>query len=243
MSTQSLIAYIEQNNLYIKKDKYNTDYNFYNYNKFRTQKILPITYRSPTIFLDGLYFELPKSRILSIEKQDNSMIYKLIVSIDKDNDIVNILNNINEYNRDFFSTNREKFILKLTKSNKRIFYRNNSENTLIYDITSKFIPPLKNPLIKNYLYNPFYVVNNNNIIMPLLIKHNYLIKIIELILLNIKETDGEYYNEINKLYKLLIETEYFELKRQELCINLNNIELLIKFWIKSTIFSGDEKKN
>ena len=60
---------IEQHNLYINNEKYNTDYNFYNYNKFRVQKHLPITYRSPTIFLDGLYFELPKSRVLSIKKK------------------------------------------------------------------------------------------------------------------------------------------------------------------------------
>lgn len=241
----SLSTYAEQHNLYIKKEKYNTDYNFYNYNKFRLQKILPITYRSSTLFLDGIYFELPKSRILQIKKRGNSMIYEIIINIniDKEHEIYNVLNNINEYNKNFFELNKEKFVLKVTKSNKRIITRNYRDNqNLRNDITTKFIPPLKNPLIKKYVYNPFYYVNNDNAItMTLLIKHNYLLKIIELILLNIKDNNSEYYNKINKLNSILIDTEYFELKREELNYDLSSIELLINFWIKANTFLGDEK--
>jgi hypothetical protein len=233
------ISTIEQSNLYIKKDKYNVDYNFYNYNKFKIQKNIPITYRSPTLFLDGLYFELPQTRVLSISKLANSMTYELLIRINKSNSIYNIFENINNYNKVFFSENREKFILKVTKSNKRTFYRN--EETY-------FVPPIKNPLIKQYNYVPFYkIVNNtdNTFEMSVMIKHNYLIKIIELILLSESsksDVNTEYYKRIKSLYELLIETEYFTLKDMKINYSLFDIDLLIKFWIKSTNFIGDEKK-
>jgi hypothetical protein len=220
---------IEQHNLYINIDKYNTDYNFYNYNKFKLQNILPISYRSPSLFLDGLYFELPKSRILYINKIENSIIYEVIINISKNNIIYELLNKIDNYNNDFFKNNKDKFILKVKKSNKRTFYRN--------DIESKFILPTKNPLIKEYHYSSFYINNSNNTInMKLLVKHNYLIKIIEL--LNIK---SDLCNKMNELYLLLINTEYFELKKKALNFNLTDVNLFIKFWIKSNNFIGNSK--
>lgn len=248
------LSVIEQHNLYINSEKYKTDYNFYNYNKFRIQKILPITYRSPTIFLDGLYFELSRSQILSINKKSDSMIYELVVSVNipsvQGENIINTLSQINAYNIDFFEQNKEKFVLKITKSNKRNFYRNDkSEN---YKLETKFKPPLKNPLIKSYKYTPFYNLYNNKgdssnnyfITIPLMIKHNYLLRIIELILLDIDNNDlitDEYKAKIQELHSLLVDTEYFELKRNELNIDLSMINLMIKFWIKSNNFFGDEK--
>jgi hypothetical protein len=251
MNTLSSVV-IEQNNLYINADKYNTDYNFYNYNKFRMQKNLPITYRSPTLFLDGLYFELPKSRIISVNKLAGSMNYNIVISVDKTNNIVNILKKIDEYNSQFFCDNKDKFILKITKSNKRTFYRNEPVETT-------FTPPIKNPLIKKYTYSSFYKVNQDgkSIEISLMIKHNYLLKIIELILLNdingynnnnnnnninnCSIEEKKYYDKIRKLYSLLVDTEYFELKNMDIEYELNDIELLVKFWIKSNNFIGNEK--
>jgi hypothetical protein len=227
------ITLIEQNNLYIKEEKYKIEYNFYNYNKFKLQKNLPITYRSPTIFLDGLYFELPLSRILSVKKRVNTMTYELVININKSNKIFNVFENINNYNKSFFEDNKNKFVLKVTKSNKRTFYRNEE---------SYFIPPIKNPLIKNYSYSPFYKINDNNTFkMSVIIKHNYLIKIIELILLSNINKESEYFKKIKNLYSLLQDTEYFELKNMSIDYDLSSIELSIKFWIKSNNFIGDEK--
>jgi hypothetical protein len=229
-------SFIEQHNLYINIEKYNIDYNFYNYNKFSIQKKIPITYRSPTLFLDGLYFELPKSRILSINKNAKLMSYNINIEISMESDIYNILKKINKYNLQFFKNNMNKFILKVNKSNKRTFYRNE-------EVETKFTPPIKNPLIKEYIYKPFYKVNEDNksIKISIKIKHNYLLKIIELILLNNSNTNKCIFNKINKLHSLLVNTEYFELKNMDVEYILDDIDLFIKFWVKVNNFIGDEK--
>ena len=189
------------------------------------------------------------------------MIYKLEISIinnEETNNIINTLHNINKYNIDFFDNNKEKFILKITKSNKRNFYRNDTNNN--YKLETKFKAPVKNPLIKKYSYKSFFeIIDNNdndnyndndddndekNTNISLLIKHNYLIRIIELILLDIDNNDlitDKYKNKIKEIHSLLVDTEYFELKRNELNIDLCMINLIIKFWIKSNNFVGDEK--
>ena len=55
-------------NLYITYKYYNTDFNFYNYHKFKHNGIISIIYKTPSIFLNGLYFELPYCQITNIEK-------------------------------------------------------------------------------------------------------------------------------------------------------------------------------
>lgn len=230
---------VEKLNLYIKKDNYNTNYNFYNYNKFKLLQIVPITYRSPTIFLDGLYFELPpETRIIEIHKPVGSMTYnlKLEVDLNQNNDIYGLFNCLNNYNMDFFATNKEKFSHRLVKSNKR--------TSLLPSIEplgkQPFKSPVKNPLIKNYTYNPFfYITENNKMILTVKIKHNYLFKIFQL--LNISDL-SKYKNRelldrlLNQLYR-----EYFELKNEEFNFDLSTIDLFINLWIKANNFIGNEK--
>lgn len=214
---------IEKKNLYINVDKYNTDYNFYNFNKFKISKTIPIIYKSPTIFLDGLYFELPTSKLLNIQKKEDSMNYKLLISIDKNKDTIKLFNDLNNYNKDFFSINKDKFKLRIIKSNKNTGFRNTNNQFL----------DIKNPLIRQYNYLSFYTIKGDNIILSVEIKHNYLIKIINLSLLN--KLDNEVNNISNE-----INDNYFDLKNKSLNINLSNLNLNIKFWIKCNNFIINE---
>lgn len=226
-----------QKNLYIKIDKYNNDYNFYNYNKFKLYKIIPITYRSPTIFLDGLYFELPYVNLVNICKNDNTMTYNLTLKLDlndnKYNSIYKLFKNIDNYNHNFFVKYKEKFNIKVNKSGKNTSSIQNIE----------FKMPNKNPLIKIYKYNSFYYIKDNNLYISVNIRHNYFIKIIELIYMNNNRKNKKFNEFIDYIINTLY-IEYYELKNKKVNIDLNNINLLIKFWIKScNLISEDASKS
>ena len=231
-----LTTNVVQKNLYINKEKYNTDYNFYNYNKFKQSRIVPITYRSPTIFLDGLYFKLPKSRLINIEKQQFNMSYTLTLLIYKPTEeLKQLFKSIDDYNSDFFINNADKFIYRVIKSNKRL--------PSLPELSFK--APKRNPLIKKYNYVPFYKIinhqetpDNETILINVSIKHNYLLKIVDLLSMNVDETLNE---RIKELYDEL-HREYFELKNSYLNLSLNDINLEIDFWIKASNFIGNEKK-
>ena len=224
----------EKVNLYIKNSNYTTDYNFYNYNKFKTYRIIPITYRSSTIFLDGLYFELPENtRLLEIKKSSGTMIYNLKLSIPKTNtDIMELFHCINNYNNEFFETNKEKFSYRLVKSNKKQL-----SDRFTTNIDNNFQLPVKNPLIKNYNYCKFYDETETDIIINVKIKYNYLSKIFQLF--NIIES----YKSNKIISKLINEmyNEYFEIKESELIYDFSSINLQIKFWIKANNFVGNER--
>lgn len=230
---------ITQKNLYINKENYNTNYNFYNYNKFKLHKKIPITYRSPTIFLDGLYFELKECKIVNLLKHENSMTYILTLEIDiKNKDILNLLKNIETYNINFFKENKDKFAVRLNKSNKLPIFNNNAAASSAEEIPfrstyTSFKMPVSNPLIINYSYVPFYRINNDKLYMTASIKNNYLFKIVDLLLLNNED------NECIKNLSDIMRTEYFELKSKKLNLILNDIKLNI--WLKANNFIGIDK--
>ena len=114
-------------NLYINPDYYNTDYNFYNYHKFKQTGTINIIYKTPSIFLNGLYFELPYCRILNISKPAGSTSFVLSLLINK-NDVLDhsqnkltigqLLTNIDAYNNQFFSTHAKKLEIRQSQTNK-----------------------------------------------------------------------------------------------------------------------------
>lgn len=217
---------ITQQNLYIKSEKFDTKFNFYNYNKFKLYRTIPISYRSPTFFLDGLYFELPYSEIIRIKK-NNSMCYTVDIRIpitEESNSIKQLFKYINDYNIDFFSKNIEKFNLRVLKSSKRKIV----SELNIKDVRD-FVPK-KNPLIKNYKYNNFYLCDDNYIYVSLNIKHFYLTKIFEL-------ANIVYPNNLNINHVL----NFLNEDQNSVSVNYSlNEKIKIKFWIKSNIFLGNE---
>jgi hypothetical protein len=114
-------------NLYINPDYYNTDYNFYNYHKFKQTGTINIIYKTPSIFLNGLYFELPYCRILNISKPVGSASFTLSLLINKEDvldhsvnklTISQLLTRIDTYNKQFFSIHAKKLEIRQSQTNK-----------------------------------------------------------------------------------------------------------------------------
>ena len=100
-------------NLYINPDHYNEQYNYYNYHKFKTSGVITILYKTPSIFLNGLYFEFPHCQILNIEKAYGTTNFILTLNVNNkftnvkhyENTgmkIIRILESIDTFNTKFF---------------------------------------------------------------------------------------------------------------------------------------------
>lgn len=127
-------------NLYINKEFYSKEYNYFNYFKFKQTGIIPIYYKTPSIFLDGLYFNVPNCQILKIEKRAFDTEFILTIKIQKDdfipiskvvnlnynnkiNKLIEILKELNNDNIYFFQKNYKFFPLKRKRTNKSIIIK------------------------------------------------------------------------------------------------------------------------
>ena len=207
--------------LYI--NNYNSDYNYYNFNKFKITKTVSIIYKTPSLFIDGLYFNIENVSLLSLTKNITNNDFFFILKIQRDNPIVSIFNKINKYNSMFFEKNSDKFKVRLIKTNKQKIFRNNDNLT---DINRSSIN------IKQYYYNNFYDITNNNLFIKVNIPNNILIKL--LISISIKYNINTYNDLISKLL-----SNYYNITFSDEKVNyiLNNIN--INIWIKSNYFIGD----
>jgi hypothetical protein len=172
------------NNIYIKDSYYNKNFNNYNLIKFNTHKIIKITYNTPSIRLSGLYFKIPLCYLSNIIKDKDDLDFKLVISIPKiniNNKIINILEDINQYNIDFFEKYHYKLKPKFNKSNK--YTKNKNHNDLNSSIK-------QNPLIKKFTYKNFIsnTTNTNMITITINIKYQYIIKLLNLIKINLINT-------------------------------------------------------
>ena len=224
-----------QKNLYINPKYYNTGYNYYNYHKFNQTGQIYILYKTPSIFLNGIYFELPYLQIIEISKHPNDNMLKLKLAINND-DRLHVqsgflkphLNSLNEYNKTFFESNIRKLDVKTRYTSKNQTY------------FSKFEQPAnkpKNPFVKTYSYIPFIEnLNSFQMCMTVNIKCIYLIKICELIKTNIATTQMN-------TNLLTICDKILDFINQD-DIHIYNIagasgdtcEFNMKFWIKSNYF-------
>lgn len=235
--------------LYIKPEHYNSDYNFYNYHKFKTTGIINIIYKTPSIFLNGLYFELPYVQVIEIVKQPGTTSFEMKLCFNRDSleanqEIINIMTNIDKFNANFFRENAQKFEIKTNQTNKsnqyikRIIHGDDSYESKVLDPRPRF----KNPFIKKYGYNSFMNENTDKqVCITVEIKHLYMLKICELI----KANEHLLCDDANK--KMLVFTnqvihfinqEFYEFRKSSYAFNLQqeHIDLNMKFWVKSNSF-------
>jgi hypothetical protein len=198
--------------LYIKPEHYNTDYNFYNYHKFKATGIINIIYKTPSIFLNGLYFELPYVQIIDIIKKPGSASFEMKLcftgdSLASNQNITNILSKIDKFNTLFFRENASKFEIKTSQTNKSCQYvkkimhgdeyieshasGHNGGSSVgekgMYDKSAPhgMLSRFRNPFLKKYEYKPFININNENqICITVEIIYIYMLKICELIKAN-----------------------------------------------------------
>jgi hypothetical protein len=108
--------------LKIKPEYFNTKFLFYNYYQFNKQKKIPVNYRTPYCILDGVYLDTIELKINKIIKIKNKNKFHIQFIISETNNIINLLNNINEFNKSFFknirlnNTYRKKRTLKNSMS-------------------------------------------------------------------------------------------------------------------------------
>lgn len=236
--------------LYIKPEHYNSEYNFYNYHKFKSTGIINIIYKTPSIFLNGLYFELPYVQIIEIIKNPGSESFEIKVCFSGDNleliqSITSILSKIDKFNTQFFHDNASKFEIKKNQTNKsnhyikKIIYGSDSSSL---DTRSRFC----NPFIKKYEYNSFISIDNKNqIYITVEIIHVYMLKICELIKANqhllSDDSNKKLISFANNIIQF-INQEFYDFRKSSYSYNLlqEHIELCIKFWVKCNSF---ETKN
>ena len=243
---------LELANLYINPDYYNPDYNFYNYHKFRQTGIINIIYKTPSVFLNGIYLELPYAQVLQIKKHRGAPSFQLTLSITSSDIMDNsharvkvgsLLQKIDEYNSNFFKLNARKFEIRHCQTNKNINYAIPGRRDSIGQQTQTNNDPsiltrFRNPLIKKYSYTPFIKPESTatTTIITIDIKNIYMQKICELVKINRVLLDED-----NKLIPFcaelseFINQEYFDFKNAVYTKNLelDNIRFNIKLWIKA----------
>ena len=252
-----MTAKLELTNLYINPDYYNPDYNFYNYHRFKQTGIINIIYKTPSVFLNGLYLELPYSQIVQIKKLRGSSTFQLTLSITS-NDIMDnsyakvkigtLLRKIDDYNSNFFKVNARKFEVRHCQTNKNTNYAfptvrrepnsHRLENNAIVTGDASTQNRFRNPLIKKYAYASFINPDSTttNTIITIDIKPMYIQKICELVKINKVLLDDS-----NKLIPVctelneFINQEYFDFKNAMYTKNLetDDIPFNIKLWIKA----------
>jgi len=258
-------------NMYPNWDNYNVRYNFYNFKKFNKSLTIPIQYKTPTIFLDGLYFELPRTHIIGIKKQSNKSRFNILVAISKqdNNKLVQIFKNLDEYNMDFFDKNNGKFNVhcRYTKKNNNIFpyasiytkipviHKNNGHHIArcnTPELSEEEYPepekgPIKldkNPMANKMEYKKFYTEDDTNIYMNMEIKQQYMQQILEGVL---KQIDIENAFVIYTMLKNIVDkikSEHFSFKMSTIDLNLkDSLNLEVLLWIKCSLFTGNEESS
>lgn len=245
---------INLQNLYINPKTYRAEYNFYNYNRFKQTQAIPIIYKTPSIFLNGLHFELPIANIVGISKPVDTQTIRLVVRISRQDfqsvisfdDILSVFSKIEEYNTEFFDKNASKMDIKIRRTLKNNGSGPQSPQQLSPDDTQ--INRFKNPGSRRLEYRPFYELNsdNNNLTLTLEIKQPYLAKIIQSQYLTltsrhitnqaeITEPIRQYIQQIETLSETL-NLEFFELKKKKIDINLAERPISIRLWVKCNMF-------
>ncbi len=252
-------------NLYIYPEHYNEAYNFYNYHKFKTNQTINIQYKSPSIFLNGLYFELPFTQILSISKAENTTEFEITIQLldsfktvtTSTQVIQQCFAKIEQFNREFFT----KYESKLEVKNRRTLKSSDSSSTITQSSTIPTTASLrfnKNPISRKYEYQPFYTVHNtgtnndNNsiqsssihtptqsepVILKLRIKHIYLLKLMEQIL-PAENGNREQQTMCNTIIDF-INQEYFDFRRAIRVFECKDvIKTPVQFWIKCNTFEN-----
>lgn len=248
-------------NLYIGPKTYRPEYNFYNYNRFNQTQAIPIIYKTPSIFLNGLYFELPTANIIGIIKSPDTQTIKLIVKISRQDfqsavsfdDILGVFNKIEEYNTEFFDKNASKMDIKIRRTLKNTGTNGSSPHSPTNSAWQPDDTPgnrFKNPGTKRLEYKSFYEHDSaDNINLTLEIKQPYLAKIIQSQYLTftsrhitnqaeITESMRQYIQQIEKLNEIL-NFDFIELKRKKIDVNLALRPISIRLWIKCNMFGLD----
>lgn len=248
-------------NMYPTYEHYNVRYNFYNYKKFPKSLTIPIQYKTPTVFLDGLYFALPPAQILAIKKYSGKNKFNVKIAIPKHgkDDISNVFHNLDEFNHDFFTKNAHRFTTKKRYTQKAPALSNNfqilttntqnSRSTLCrtpalsedeYPEPQKGPIYLKdNPLSKKMSYQSFFTSTTDNIYMTLEIKPQYMGNIIKHIVNHIEGDTVIGRKMRHILHK--INSEYFEFKSSSIDIDISSdLNAIVTLWIKSSLFIGNE---
>lgn len=249
-------------NMYPRWEHYNVRYNFYNYKKFVNTLSIPIQYKTPTIFLDGLYFVLPRSHINSIKKQAGKNKFQISVAIPKhdNNKMVQCFHNLDEFNKLFFNTNNRKFeiqcrytkkatttSLDIGKYPQSILDNKRSILCRTPELSEDEYPepetgPIKlskNPLVNKLKYVPFYKEDNSAIYMIMEIKQQYMLQILEGVIKQIN-TDNNMSRKIQQVISK-IKSDYNDFRMSTIDMDLRdelNLEILL--WIKCSLFTADE---
>jgi len=249
---------INLQNLYINPHTYKPEYNFYNYNRFKQTQAIPIIYKTPSIFLNGLHFELPCANIIAITKPTDTQTIRLTVRISRQDfqsavsfdDILSVFSKIEDYNTEFFEKYASKMDIKIRRTLK-----NTGSGTQSPPQQPDEIPVnrFKNPGTRRLEYKPFYEVNDDNITLTLEIKQPYLAKIIQSQYITLTTryiTDQAEITESLRAYIRDIETlsetlnlEFFELKKKKIDMNLSTRPISIRLWIKCNMFGLDSVQN
>lgn len=253
-------------NMYPNWDNYSVRYNFYNFKKFIKSLSVPIQYKTPTIFLDGLYFELPRTHIIGIKKESNKSRFNISVAIPKsgNNKLVEIFKNLDDFNKDFFEKNSNKFNVQCRytkKNNNKFSYGYNkipvldkmhSQRTArcnTPELSEEEYPepekgPIKldkNPMSNKMYYKSFYTEDDTNIYMKMEIKQQYMQQILEGVL---RQLDVENAASINAMLKQIVDkikSEHFSYKMSTIDLDLKDkINLEVLLWIKCSLFIGNE---
>lgn len=202
---------------------YNSYYNYYNFNKFKIVKKIFITYKTPSLFLDGLYFGIKDVKLLSLTKNISTDNFYMILKIHHTNPIISIFKQIEEYNSNFFSKNSDKFRIRIIKTNKNKIFRNNDNIT---DINKSSLN------LKQYYYNNFYDITNNALFIKVNISNSILINL--LISISIKYNITKYEDLIFRLSNNYDNINFFNETFNYVFDNIN-----INIWIKSNYFMAD----
>lgn len=228
---------VKRSNLYIKIDKYKTEFNFYNFNKFKLLKTVPITYKSPTIFLDGLYFKLDNiCKIIKISNDSTILTnYNLLIEMNKEDcKIFNLFKEIDNYNYEFFNKHKDKFKTRIVKSIKSKHFRQKIEHNL---------RDKSNPLIKLYLYTSFFILKDNKILMNLNITHNLMLKIlhnyINILYMDYNNNEKQILEYKNLIYSL--NNQSIDLKNTNFNLDIKYINLYLNLWISCNSFIVNEQ--
>ena len=176
-------------NLYIYPAHYNESYNFYNYHKFKVTRCINILYKSPSIFLNGLYFELPYAQIVQIEKPANSTNFNITIQINPTSfatpsvtaaEIQQCFEKIDRFNQAFFVKHGAKLEIRPRRTLKSASDSPSSGEALpsahqpSNTGSARFaLPASKNSLARKFTYEPFFSVDSatGTLTMQLEIKH------------------------------------------------------------------------
>lgn len=232
-------------NLYIYPEHYNEVYNFYNYHKFKQARSINILYKSPSIFLNGLYFELPYAQILRIEKPANSTNFNITIQINPTQfttptvtaaAIKQCFERIDNFNQTFFMKHGAKLEIRPRRTLK------SSTDLPDESETPRFMRPIsRNPITRKFTYEPFFTSDAaDGITMTVEIKHIYLQRIFQVLMAGGDSDQSTETHKISREVLTFIEQEFFDFKKAKMDMNTkDSLAIPIRFWIKSNMFVAD----